>query len=185
MNCFEGRNSALGKPLVVCSVGDNSRAGIAICYNAISVVLICLMERLGLTVHPQLRVRMNIHVQLNTLASSNAVELCFQNLGLYTITSRWSLVVLIAGRGASATTLIPMGRPVSVDVSSNTAGRGRGLAVLTPHAIGGLRVREAIRIYNGEDIEVVLVLEALGSRISGSKELIGSVFHDLSYVSPA
>lgn len=122
---------------------------------------------------------MNVHVELDTLASSNAVELSLESLSLDTVTGRWALVVLCAGRGASSASLLPVVGPVSVDVASHAAGGRRSLAVLAPHAVRRLRVGETVGVDNGEDIKVVLVLEGPVVCIGGSQKLVRGIFNNL------
>ena len=63
-------------------------------------------------VHPELRVRMNVHVQLDTLPGSDAVQLSLEDLVLHGITGSKTLVVFCAGGSASAASLIPVVRPL-------------------------------------------------------------------------
>lgn len=69
MHRLNGRNSALCQAIEFGRVWQDARAGVAV------------------RVHPKLAVRVNVHVQLHALASSDAVKLCFQGLGLDTIAS--------------------------------------------------------------------------------------------------
>jgi hypothetical protein len=70
-------------------------------------------------------------------------------------------------------------RPVAVDVPADTAGRGGRLTVLAPETVIGLGVGEAVWVYNGEDVEVVLVLESCGCGVLGREKLVGCVFNNL------
>lgn len=72
---------------------------------------------------------------------------------------------------------------LTVDVTTNTGGGWRCLAVLAPHAISGLGVGEAIRVYNRENVEVVVVFEPSSRRIGGSQKLIRGIFNHLVHVS--
>lgn len=72
-----------------------------------------------------------------------------------------------------------MAGPVTVDVTTDTASRWRGLAVLAPQTIAGLRVRETIRVDNGEDVEVVCVFKCGGRGIRRGEKLVRRVFDDL------
>lgn len=65
---------------------------------------------------------MDIHVELDTLAGRNAVELSLQGLGLNAVTSGWATVILSAGRSGGTTADTPLVGPVAVDVTANAAG---------------------------------------------------------------
>jgi hypothetical protein len=52
------------------------------------------------------------------------------------------------------------------------------LAVFAPHAVGGLRVGEAVWVDDGEDVEVVFVFVGGGCGIGGVEELEGCVLDD-------
>ena len=69
-------------------------------------------------VHPELGVRVDVHVQLNTLSSSYAVELGSESFGLDTVTGRGSLVVFSARRGTGTLALVPVSDPWNLRTKS-------------------------------------------------------------------
>jgi hypothetical protein len=157
---FHGSNGAVSQGLVLRGVGNGAGTGVAI------------------GVHPELRVRVDVHVELDALARSNAVELGFQGFRLDAIAGRGALVVFGARGGASAAALVPVVGPVAVDVAADAAGGGGGLTVLAPHAVGGLRVGEAVGVDDREDVEVVLVFEAGSCSVGSGEELVCCVLDD-------
>lgn len=158
---FDGSDGAVGQGGVFGGVGDGAGARVAV------------------GVHPELAVGVDVHVELDALAGGEAVELRLEGFGFHAVAGRGSLVVLVAGRGASAATLVPVVGPVAVDVAADTAGGGCCLAVLAPQTIVGLRVREAVWVDDGENVVVPAVSQSNGSRISRSEKLIGGIFVDL------
>lgn len=159
MNGLHSSNGALGQASVRGRVGDRTGAGVAV------------------RVHPELGVRVDIHVKLNTLACGKAVKLSLQCLSLDTVTGGRTLVVLSAGGGAGTLCLAPgLVWPVPVDITPDAAGRGRCLPILSPQTVAVLREIEAVRIYDGEDVEVVLVLESGRCGIGGRQQLVCGVF---------
>ena len=161
MDSLDSSNCALSEAGVGRRVGQSARASVAV------------------GVHPQLRVGVNIHVELNTLACSKAIELSLQCLRLDTVTSRRTLVVFVTGRRAGALSLAPgLVRPVPVDVATDAARRGGGLPVLSPKTVAVLGEVEPVWVDNWEDVEVVLVLEGGGCGISGCQELVCGVLVD-------
>jgi hypothetical protein len=160
VDSFDSSDGAVGQGLVLGGVGDGAGTCVAV------------------WVHPELRVRVDVHVKLDALSGTDAVEVRFQCLGFCAIAGGRALVVLFAGRSASSTTLVPVVRPVPVDVSSDAASCWCGLTVLAPHAVSGLGVGEAIRVNNGEDVKVVFVLVSSGSGVGGAKELVCCILDD-------
>lgn len=158
MNSLESGNSALGKAGVSSRVGHSARASVAV------------------RVHPQLAVRVNVHVQNRSVgAGRHAVKLSLESLVLDRVALGLALVVLGTGVCRSSSCLTPVVRPVAVDVSSDAARRREGLSVLTPHAVVALGVGEAIGIDDREDVEVVLVLVGRIIRIGRSEKLVCGV----------
>jgi hypothetical protein len=160
MDSLDSSNGAVGQGLALRGVGDSARACVAV------------------RVHPELRVRVDVHVELDTLSSTNGVEVGFNGFGLDAVAGGGTFVVFGAGRSAGATGLGPVRWPVAVDVAADAAGRGCGLAVLAPHSVGGLSVGKAVRVDDGEDVEVVLVLEAGSCGIGGGEELVCCILND-------
>jgi hypothetical protein len=120
----------------------------------------------------------DVHVKLDTLSSANGVEVGFNGFGLDAVASGGAFVVFGAGRSAGATGLGPVRWPVAVDVAANAAGRGCGLAILAPHSVGGLGVGETVRVDDGENVEIVFVLEAGSCGIGGGEELVCCILND-------
>ena len=89
MDSLDSSNSTLGQASVGSRVGQRTRASVAI------------------GVHPELGVRVNVHVELDALALGKAIELSLECLGLDTVASRGTLVVLSARRGACTLSLAP------------------------------------------------------------------------------
>jgi hypothetical protein len=102
--------------------GDDARAGVSVSCKYVRKQLTVDGRMRELTVHPKLGVRVDIHVELDTLACRNAVELGLQGLSLNAVTSRWATVILSAGRSGGTTADAPLIGPVAVDVTANTAG---------------------------------------------------------------
>ena len=123
---------------------------------------------------------MDIHVQLDAFASSHTVQLGFQRLGLDTVACRRTLVVYIARRCAGATALVPVARPIAIDVSTDATCRGSCLAILAPHTVVSLGKGEAIWIDDREDVEVVSILERSGCGVVRGEELVGCVLDNLT-----
>jgi hypothetical protein len=67
--------------------------------------------------------------------------------------------------------------PVAVDIAPDAACRWGTLPVLAPQAVAGLTEGEAVRVDDGEDVEVVGVLEARNRWVGGSEELVCSVLN--------
>ena len=55
--------------------------------------------------------------------------------------------------------------PVSVDIAANAGGSWGRLAVLPPQTVAALCESETIRVDDGENVEVVLVLEGGGGSV--------------------
>lgn len=74
-----------------------------------------------------------------------------------------------------------MGGPVAVDVAADARGARVGLAVLAPETVAGLGVDEAVRVDDGEDVELVLVDEGLDGGVGAvvGQEVVGLVLGDL------
>ena len=81
MHCFDGSDGAAGEGGVFCRVGEGTRAGVAV------------------RVHPELAVRVNVHVQRDSLAGSYAVELGLEQFSLYAVAGGRAFVVLCTGVG--------------------------------------------------------------------------------------
>jgi hypothetical protein len=160
VDSLDGSNGTVSQSLVLSGVGDGAGT--------------CISVR----VHPKLGVGVDVHIELNSLSSSNAVEVCLQSLGLDTVTGGGALVVVRTRRRAGSATLVPVVGPIPVDVTTNAAGCRGGLAVFAPHAVAGLSVGEAIGVDDGEDVEVVLVLVTGDRGISGAEELVCGVLND-------
>lgn len=151
---FDSCNGSVGELLVLGRIGNNSRARVAV------------------WVHPELRVRVNVHVELHAFACCDAVKLSLQQFCLNTVGGRWALEILCTRVCGCSSAIVPMVRPVAVDIGANAACRWCALPVLTPQAVVGLSVGEAIWIDDGEDVEVVGVLEACNGWVRGSEELV-------------
>lgn len=95
VNGLDSSNGAYGQGVVLCGIGDGSRAGVAV------------------GVHPELAVRVDVHVECDTLASGDAVELGFERFGLYAVACGGTFVVLCAGRGGCTAALVPVRWPVT------------------------------------------------------------------------
>lgn len=124
---------------------------------------------------------MDIHVQLKTLAGVDAVELGFKRLGLDAVAGRWALVILSARLCAGSSALIPVVRPVAVDITADAACGWCTLPVLAPQAVRCLREGEAVRVHDRENVEIVSILER--SRGSVREQLERGVFNDLNIIS--
>lgn len=157
MHSLDGSDGALGDGRVLRGLGDGAGARVAV------------------GVHPKLGVGVDVEVEGDTFAGGDAVELRLEGLVLDGVTGRSALVVLGAGGGGGAGGLRPVGGPVAVDVAADAAGRRRRLPVLAPQAVRALRVCEAVRVDNGEDVEVELVLERLVGGDRGCEELVSCV----------
>ena len=102
-----------------------------------------------------------------------------QSFSLGSISCRRALVVFGAGRSAGAAALRPLVVPVAVDVAADAGGGGSGLAVLAPHAVGGLGVDETVWVHDWDDVVVVFVFEGDDVGGGGGEEGVGGVFDDL------
>lgn len=161
VDSLDSSNGALGQACVRGRVWNGAVAGVAV------------------RVHPELGVRVDVHVQLNTLACSEAVELSLQRLGLNTVASGGTFVVLVTRGCAGTLSLSPrLVCPVPVDIATDAACRWSALPVLAPQAVAVLGEVEAVRVDDREDVEVVLVLERGGCGIGGCQKLVCSVFVD-------
>jgi hypothetical protein len=160
MYSLDSSDGAISQRLALCGIRDRARTSVTV------------------GVHPKLRVRVDVHVELDTFTGSNAVELRLQCLGLNAVARRRTLVVFCTRRSAGAAALVPVVGPIPVHISSNAAGRWSRLTVLAPHAVGSLGVGKAVRVDNGENVKVVLVLEASDGGVGGSKKLICSILDD-------
>jgi len=103
VHSFDSADGAIGQGGVLGGIGDGARASITI------------------GKHPQLAVGMNVHVELDAVASSQAIEMRLEGLGFHAIASRGSLVVLVTGRRAGTAPLVPVIRPVAVDIATDAA----------------------------------------------------------------
>lgn len=79
----------------------------------------------------------------------------------------------------SSTSGRPLVRPVTVDISTHAGAGADSLAILAPQAIGSLRVDEAVRVDDREDVIVELVDDSLDSRVGAvfGEELVRNVLH--------
>ena len=96
-----------------------------------------------LTRHKQLRVRVPVDEELDTLAGLCGLEPGGEGGRLGRVAGRGALEVLGAGAGRGAAGDGPLVGPVAVDVVADASAAAGGLAVLTPEAVVGLRVHES------------------------------------------
>lgn len=127
--------------------------------------------------HEELRVGVEVDEELQALRGLGLGQPGGEGSGLGGVAGRGALEVLGAGVGGGAAGDGPLVGPVAVDVVAEAAAAGGGLAVLAPQAVGGLGVDEAVRVDDGEDVEVVLVDEALDLGVGGvlGQQVVGNV----------
>lgn len=123
---------------------------------------------------------MPVNEELQALAGLDAADEVGQVGSLGGIRGGSSLVVLGAGVSGSTASNGPLEVPVTVDVTANASAASVGLTVLAPQTSVGLGEDEAVRVNNGEDVEVVLVDEALdlGVGVVLGQEVEGQVLVD-------
>lgn len=113
-----------------------------------------------------LTVRVDVKVQANALRITQGVDKGRHALVFRCVVLRRAAVRLVAGIGGRAARDGPLIRPITVVIPTRTAGVGSGLAVLAPQPIVGLGVGEAVRVDDGEDVEVEFVDEGLDRRVA-------------------
>lgn len=96
----------------------------------------------GLTPEDVLSIRVEVDVESDAPASSKRVNLALDGLELRAVTSGLSLVGLVTRVGRGTASKLPLVRPVTVDVTTNTGVARDSLSVLAPETVGGLGVDE-------------------------------------------
>jgi hypothetical protein len=149
IHCLDRGHRACGKRLVLGVVGRHRRARVAV-------------RR-----HEQLRVRVVVDEHLDSVGRSERVEVRRKHLRLWRVALGRSLEVLGTRVRRGASGHVPHERPVAVDVVAEAGAASGRLAVLAPQALRGLGVAEAVRVDDGDDVEVVLVDQRLDGRVGG------------------
>lgn len=112
-----------------------------------------------------LSVRVDVKVQTDSAPGFQRINLRFNSAQFGRVAGGLALVGLGAGICAGATGDLPFVRPVAVDVPADARVSRKCLPVLAPEAVGGLRVDEAVWVYDGSDVEVEFVDERLDGRV--------------------
>ena len=131
-----------------------------------------------LTCHEELGVRMVVNEHLYSLVRLGRLQPVDKGRGLWGIRLRRALEVVGTGVGRGTPAETPLEWPVTVDIVPDAAAARGALSVLAPHPIVGLGVEEAVRVDDGEHVEVVLVNEGLDL---GRRSVVGQevVRHEL------
>lgn len=140
--------------------------------------------RVAVRSEEELRVRVDVNVEDDTLAGSKLVDVVPQAQVLGSITLGDTLVVLGARVGAGTAADGPLVGPVAVDVTAQARVTADGLPVLAPETVVGLREEETVGVDDWEEVVVVLVDEALNLVVGGvlGEEVVGEVLDSLKYV---
>jgi len=120
----------------------------------------------------------HIKVEADAAGVTEGSDLRREGAVLGRITRCNTLVCLGARVGGCSASHFPLVRPVTIDISADTAVATDGLTVLAPQAIGGLGVYETIWVHDRSDVEIELVDDGLDACIGGrlGEKLPGEVF---------